>query len=164
MHHALRLPAIVLSSVALFACAAPQEAPKPAPEKAEVQHTTSSSLKPLEKKKFGGEITEKESTPLTELLKQPGKYSAKMVRTEGVVSAVCKSMGCWMELGDAKGHAHVKMSQHSFFVPRDASGHRAIVQGKVITQERDHCTEESEKALGSVAKVEIEATAVEFID
>jgi hypothetical protein len=88
------------------------------------------------------------------------------VRTEGVVSAVCQSMGCWMQLSDAAGQAHIKMAGHSFFVPKDASGHRAIVQGKVIsaTGGSDECAEEAKQATGKIAKIEFEATGVEFID
>jgi hypothetical protein len=88
------------------------------------------------------------------------------VRTEGVVSAVCQSMGCWMEIRDEAGQAHIKMAGHSFFVPKDASGHRAVVQGTVlsITTPKDECASEAEKQTGAVAKVEIVATGVEFVN
>ena len=88
----------------------------------------------------------------------------KTVRTEGVVSAVCKSMGCWMEIADPAGQAHIKMAGHSFFVPRDASGHRAVVQGTVLRPSHDECSEEAKQQTGAVAKIEIEATGVEFLD
>jgi hypothetical protein len=135
----------------------------PAPEKG-VQRATATPLKPLERKKFGAEITEKTSTALDALLKEPAKFTAKTVRTEGVVSAVCKSMGCWMEIADPVGQAHIKMAGHSFFVPRDASGHRAVVQGTVLRPSSDECSEEAKAQTGAVAKIEIEATGVEFVD
>ena len=50
-----------------------------------------------------------------------------------MVSAVCQSMGCWMQITDTSGKAHIKMAGHSFFVPKESSGHRAMVQGKVLT-------------------------------
>jgi hypothetical protein len=129
-------------------------------------------LKPLEKKQFGAAITEKGPTPLNSLVKEPEKFANQTVCTEGVVSAVCKSMGCWMEIADDSGQAHIKMAGHSFFIPREASGHRARIQGKVIPAAdaqdtcgaKDNCRENAEKETGKVAKIEIEATGVEFLD
>jgi hypothetical protein len=163
----------LLTVIALSLCAcgrAPEDAPAPsaaaaAGDTASPLKAEATPLKPLPKKKFGGEITEKSSTALTEIVRHPQQFSAKTVRTEGLVSAVCKNKGCWMELADSAGFAHVKMAGHSFFVPRDSAGHRAIIQGKVITMPGDdHCSEEAREQTGQVAKVEIEATGVEFVD
>jgi hypothetical protein len=140
------------------------EAPAPAPDKATVQHATASTLTPLAQKKFGDAITEKSNTTLDALLKDPKQFQTKTVRTEGVVSAVCKAMGCWMEIADTAGQAHIKMAGHKFFVPKDASGHRAVVQGTVVRANEDECSEEAKQQTGAVAKIEIEATGVEFVD
>jgi hypothetical protein len=129
-----------------------------------VQRATVTELSPLPTKKFGTEITEKSSTPLDALMKEPGRFAAKTVRTEGVVSAVCQEMGCWMEISADDGQAHIKMAGHKFFIPRTASGHRAVVQGKVLNDDKDHCAEEAEAQTGKVAKVQLEATGVEFVD
>ena len=92
------------------------------------------------------------------------------MRTTGIVTAVCKSMGCWMEIGDEKGLAHIQMAGHSFFVPRDSNGHHAVVQGKVLTEAAptcgDGCRDEGAKpsAGAKVAKIEIEATGVVLVD
>lgn len=168
--HRLAVLAALLGSIPLVACGRPQEEAAAAPTAiaetpgAQPLRATSSPLKPLSQKKFGGEITEKQSTPLNSLVKHPAQFNAKTVRTEGVVVAVCKNKGCWMELSDEAGFAHVKMAGHSFFVPRDSSGHRAVIQGRVVNAPKDHCTEEAEEQTGAVAKVEIEATGVEFVD
>jgi|SRR5580692_12826907 hypothetical protein len=165
------LPCLLLAAaVPLAACA---QAPGPsegaaAPPAATggVQRATATELKPLAKKKFGAEITERTTTGIDALLRAPEKWTSKTVRTEGVVSAVCQSMGCWMEIRDEAGQAHIKMAGHSFFVPKDASGHRAVVQGTVlsVTSPKDECTTEAEKQTGAVAKVEIVATGVEFVN
>ena len=129
------------------------------------------AIKPLDKKKFGAEITEKSAVPLTTLVKESDKYASQTIRTEGTVTAVCQSMGCWMEISDETGHAHVKMAGHSFFVPAAANGHRAVVQGKVVGSpepnacgDKDGCREKAEAQTGRVAKVEFEATGIEFVD
>lgn len=159
--------------VGLAACS-PEPAPqaKPAPEAAKPQETTPAPSKPQEKRQFGAPITESKSTELAELMKEPAKFAGQTVRTEGKVTAVCKSMGCWMEIGDEKGTAHIKMAGHSFFIPKDASGHRAVVQGKMLGAAEeggacgmgDSCRSDHEKQSGKVAKLELEATGVELVD
>jgi Domain of unknown function (DUF4920) len=152
----------LVGSLALAGCGRAPEAVEAAPEKA--PSTDHAAIKPLAQKKFGGAITEKTTTALDVLLREPARFQAKTVRTEGVVSAVCKAMGCWMEIADTAGQAHIRMAGHSFFVPRDASGHRAVVQGTVIRANDDECSEEAKQQTGAVAKIEIEATGVEFVD
>ncbi len=158
----------LVSAAALTACSKAPASTDISGEKAQtgVQQASVNTLRPLSTKKFGGEITEKDSTPLPTLMQEPGKFSAKTVRTEGTVSAVCQEMGCWMEIKDASGQAHIKMAGHSFFIPKEASGHRAVVQGKVLNIEanKGHCEAEAEAQTGQVAKVEIEATGVQFLD
>jgi len=73
-----------------------------------------------------------------------------------------------MEIGDENSKAHVKMSGHSFLVPRTSDGHRAVVQGVVSATEaenscgaKDNCGGPEH---GANAKLEIVATGVEFID
>ncbi|MGK3999640.1 DUF4920 domain-containing protein [Sorangium sp. So ce1024] len=152
---------------------APPAPAAPAEEVASPMQASASGIARLEKKQFGAPITETSTTPLPELLQDPGKFSGKTVRTEGVVSAVCKSMGCWMEIADESGAAHIKMAGHSFFVPKNASGHRAVVQGTMVASDaepgaacgaKDNCRGEAEKQTGRVAKIELEATGVQFLD
>lgn len=135
------------------------------------EQATAASIKPLDKKKFGAEITEKNAVPLTALVTSSEKYASQTIRTEGTVTAVCQSMGCWMQIGDENGQAHIKMAGHSFFIPAAANGHRAIVQGKLVSAPepnacsgKDGCREKAEAETGRIAKIELEATGVEFVD
>ena len=152
-------------ALALGSCTTRSE---PAPAPSAVAEATPSAqrgpLVPLAQKQFGAPLTETETTPLDALLRDSGKFAKKTIRTEGVVSAVCKSMGCWMELGDDSGLVHVRMAGHAFFVPKNASGHRAAVQGIVLPPSNSECTEEAKAQTGKTAKVELEATGVSFID
>jgi len=169
--------ALAAFTLALGACAkseapAPEAAAPavpPAEQKLDPKAASAEVIKPLTQKKFGSPVTETKATTLTDLVKEPGKFADQTVRTEGVVSAVCKSMGCWMEITDTSGQAHIKMAGHSFFVPREASGHRAVVQGKVMPAAADKGTCGPDDGCGQgtsakMAKVEIEATGVEFVD
>jgi starvation-inducible outer membrane lipoprotein len=175
MRAAVLLASSAVLALALAACAKapdPSATASPAPEANTPKAAQAAALKPLEKKQYGAAITEAANTSIASLAKEPEKFANQTVRTEGVAVAVCKSMGCWMEIADDSGQAHIKMAGHSFFVPKDASGHRARVQGKVIPAAaaqdqcamKDNCRENAEKETGKVAKVEIEATGVEFLD
>jgi hypothetical protein len=134
------------------------------------QRASNTPVTPLQKTKFGAAITETASTPLNSLVQDPTRFADKTVRTEGMVTAVCQSKGCWMQLSDETGVAHVKFAGYGFFVPKDASGHRAVVQGKILPSGPDECSgkdgcrEKGEQESGRVAKLEFEATGVEFVD
>jgi len=148
----------VLPSAALLPSAA-------APKQSEPGSASSASLA---NQKFGQPITETTETTLAAISAAPADFANKTIRTTGLVTAVCKSAGCWMEIGDENSKAHVKMSGHSFLVPRTSDGHRAVVQGVVSATEaenscgaKDNCGGPEH---GANAKLEIVATGVEFID
>lgn len=98
--------------------------------------------------------------PLADIAREPGKYANRTVATTGTVTAVCQEMGCWMEIQDASGRAHVRMHGHSFFVPRTAAGHMARVQARVV-RHRESC-QESPAPQAETAKIELDATGVEL--
>jgi hypothetical protein len=101
--------------------------------------------------------------PLADLAAHPGAYGSRSIATSGKVTAVCQEMGCWMELADASGKAHVRMHGHDFFVPKTASGHLARVQATVVAGAKgsdDECEDEKEGA--KQAKVQLDATGVEL--
>lgn len=50
---------------------------------------------------FGKGVSLKEATPIASLYETPAKFVGKTVRIDGVVSAVCEEMGCWMALADS---------------------------------------------------------------
>lgn len=104
-----------------------------------------------------------EKVLLTDLVKSPGKYADKTVITEGKIVAVCASKGCWIEIGDESGSAHVKLGGHKFFVPRSANGRNATVEAKVLPAvDEGHCEAEAKEQTGKVAKIELVATGVEL--
>jgi hypothetical protein len=101
--------------------------------------------------------------PLGDVAAHPSQYASQVIATSGKVTAVCQEMGCWMELRDESGTAHVRMHGHSFFVPKTASGHIARVQAKVVKATGTECDEEESKGAGQgLAKVELDATGVEL--
>jgi hypothetical protein len=98
-------------------------------------------------------------------VKDPKAYKGKPIVTTGTVTAVCQSMGCWMEIKDADGEAHVKMAGEKFFVPKTSAGHHARVQGTLVdvAGEDEECAKEASDQTGKqVAKLQLEATGVEL--
>jgi hypothetical protein len=116
--------------------------------------------------RFGAPITLTETTELAAIVANPGQFSGRPIRTEGTVTAVCQSAGCWMQISDAAQRVHVKMHGHSFFIPRNAAGRRARVQGTVVGgNPNGHCEQEAAEMTGHQAaqRLEIDATGVELL-
>jgi hypothetical protein len=118
-----------------------------------------------------------ESAALAEVAKDPRRFANRKIATSGTISAVCQHAGCWMEMKDDAGEAHIKMAGHAFFIPRTASGKKARVMAKlamdpaepVACQGDGHkgkgCRAEAEEQLGRpLAKLELVASGVEILD
>jgi uncharacterized protein YdeI (BOF family) len=188
-HASLPRYALVLSFFLALAACRSEAAPEPA-------KTTSSTMAPdpvtkpspapvspasAGKLVLGAPIADGagQKASLTEVAKAPSSFANKKLVMEGKVTAVCQHRGCWMELRDESGEAHVKMAGHAFFVPKNASGKKARVMGKLALapagascgdESPGHaggagCKAEAEKQLGRpLAKLELEAEGVEILD
>src|SRR6187200_1081679 len=49
-----------------------------------------------EETKLGAGVTLKDATAIASLVENPADYVGKTVRVDGVATAVCEMMGCWM--------------------------------------------------------------------
>jgi hypothetical protein len=144
-------------SIAAFGCRS-QELPVEGTASARASATASNSLK------LGAPIRSTTVVPLTSIAKDTQKYAKTTVKTEGKVTAVCQAMGCWMEIVDTNSEAHIRMSGHSFFIPKNAAGRRAFVEGTVLPRpDNGECEQEAEQATGKTVKVELDATGVELL-
>ncbi len=82
--------------------------------------------------KRGAEIGDSKMVSLKKVIKNPEKYSGKMVRVKGFVVRSCQKEGCWAELGatkDAKQTVRVKMKDHNFFIPLKSAGYKVLTEG-----------------------------------
>lgn len=67
-----------------------------------------------------------------ELMKNPEAHAGKTIQVEADVRKACSKKGCWMELSDGKGAGmRVKFKDYGFFVPLDAQGAKAKVEGEL---------------------------------
>ncbi|MEZ5045406.1 MAG: DUF4920 domain-containing protein [Chitinophagaceae bacterium] len=87
-------------------------------------------LKRSNAQEFCGKITEDGALPvdsITSLLQNSDEQVGKL---KGEISAVCQKKGCWMELTKQDGSlVRVTFKDYGFFMPKDASGKTAIVEG-----------------------------------
>ena len=103
---------------------------------------------------YGAGVSLKETTPLAQLIDTPATFEGKTVRVEGVVTAVCMHMGCWMALtpdasaADAKTML-IKVDDGVIVFPPSAKGKRAVAQGVI---ERIGGTREGQEAASEHAK------------
>jgi hypothetical protein len=102
--------------------------------------------------------------PVATLLATPDAHVGKTVKCEGKVARVCQAAGCWLELQPESGGEglRVPMAAHAFFIPQDAVGHVAVVEGELKRRElpdaqKAHYAGEGMKAMGPLA---LEATSV----
>ena len=49
--------------------------------------------------KYGAGVSIAKATPIKELYASPEQFVGKTLRVDGVVTAVCTEMGCWLALG-----------------------------------------------------------------
>ena len=110
---------------------------------------------------------------LAALLAAPEKHAGKRVQVEGQVRKACERKGCWMELAEGAQGAGVRVTfkDYGFFVPVDAAGSAARVEGHVqvatLTEDRaKHYESEGAQvprgADGKPREVQLVATGVEL--
>ena len=81
--------------------------------------------------KYGDEnITEDGAISGEDLISILELKDSAQVKVQGIISAVCQKKGCWMYIDlDPNNQMLVKFLDYGFFVPLDASGKTAIVEG-----------------------------------
>jgi hypothetical protein len=100
---------------------------------------------------YGAKITEEGAIPAAELRKAlEGKDSVR-IKVVGTIDECCKKKGCWMDLVLSEDeYMKVKFKDYDFFVPKDADGMTAIIEGwakfeKLTPEEIKHYAEDAGK-------------------
>jgi hypothetical protein len=85
---------------------------------------------------FGEKITADNAVSISELGELMGDKKEVAVKLEAPIEAVCQKKGCWMDLKTTEGESmRVTFKDYAFFVPKDASGKMAIVEGVAKVEE-----------------------------
>lgn len=125
--------------------------------------------------KRGAAIGDAKQVSLAKVMKDPAKYSGKLLRVEGVIVRSCKQEGCWAELAPDKDSKSVRvtMKDHAFFIPLQSAGALAKAEGvfsvKTLSKEHvDHLIKDdgakfdNRNADGTVTEISFEATGIEL--
>jgi hypothetical protein len=89
---------------------------------------------PLDDTKLGAGVTLADPTPIPLIVKAPAAYVGKTVRIDGVATAVCEEMGCWMAVADSPRKnaptIRVKVEHEGAIVfPMSAKGKHVSAEG-----------------------------------
>ncbi len=103
--------------------------------------------------KLGAGVGQTEVTSIKALYETPEKFVGKTIRIDGVVTAVCEEMGCWMAIGaDAKAEQVVRLKvghEGGIVFPLSARGKSASAEG--VFEKIAATDEESQRAAGEQA-------------
>ena len=92
--------------------------------------------------KLGTGVSLKDSTAIKALVEQPAAYVGKTLRVDGVATAVCSAMGCWMAVaaeGDEKGATvRIKVDDGVIVFPMTAKGRKVSAEGVFEVVGRGH--------------------------
>ena len=115
---------------------------------------------PVDEQKLGEGVTLKEATPIARLTEQPKAFVGKTIRVDGVATAVCEMMGCWMAIApenDATGQTvRLKVEDGVIVFPVSAKGKKVSAQGVFEVVGAD---KESQEAAGEHASRDPKASA-----
>lgn len=118
----------------------------------------------IEVLKFGEEITEDGAITPAEFLTKFEEKDSSEVKLTAYINEVCSKKGCWMvlDLGEGKD-MRVTFKDYGFFVPKDAAGKLATVQGVAKMDTTDVATLKHYAEDAGESQEEIDAiTAPEF--
>ena len=115
---------------------------------------------------FGAGISLTEPTRLETLLDAPDAYAGKNVLVRGRLTDVCQKKGCWTILRDGESSVRVRFLDYAFFLPSDAVGREALVEGEVsvrVLSEKDARHYAEETAGGSPEEIHGPQREVGFV-
>jgi hypothetical protein len=84
---------------------------------------------------FGAAIEGKGAMAAKKVTKKMGNSESAEMKVKGQIVDVCQAKGCWMtiDLGNEET-MRVKFKDYGFFVPKDAAGKTAIIEGVAVKE------------------------------
>lgn len=79
---------------------------------------------------YGEKITADSAVAISELAALMGDKTEMPIKITGEITDVCQKKGCWMEINNPAGEpVRVTFKDYGFFMPKDAAGKIAIMDG-----------------------------------
>ena len=112
-------------------------------------------------KHFGAKIKPTGAISYDALLAELDAKDSLKVKVVGKVEGVCQVKGCWMNIiSDAEGKPKmfVKFKDYAFFMPKDISGRKVVMQGMAYREvtpvdELRHYAEDAGKSAAEIALI-----------
>ena len=82
-------------------------------------------------KSYGEGVSLNEAIPIDTLIENADDYVGKKVRVDGVITAVCKKRGCWMQVTDKESGSgvRIKVEDGVIVFPYESMGQEAAAEG-----------------------------------
>ena len=115
---------------------------------------------------FGAGLTLATTTSLVDVVASPERHFEAPILVEGRLTDLCMKKGCWTVLADGKASVRVRFQDYGFFLPKDALGARALVEGVAqirTLSEREARHYASESQNGEPAAIEGPKREVSFM-
>lgn len=90
-----------------------------------------------DKKHFGATIDAQNAISYDDLLQKMSSTDSTNAKVTGKVSEVCQAKGCWMTIisdDPSKPEMRVTFKDYAFFMPKDLSGKRVVIDGKAVME------------------------------
>lgn len=109
---------------------------------------------------FGAQVVSDQYIDFDGLMAQLARKDTVNTTMQATVSEVCQAKGCWMTLhgADQSSEVMVRFKDYGFFVPKNISGRKVVVQGQayktvVPVSELRHYAEDAGKSKEEIAKI-----------
>lgn len=121
-------------------------------------------------KHFGTTITANNAIPYEKVMAKMANTDSLNMKVTGKVKEVCLKKGCWMTLvSDKPGYPEMRVTfkDYAFFMPKDLSGKRVVVDGfaRVETTSVEtlrHFAEDAKKSPQEIAAIKEPKREVSF--
>jgi hypothetical protein len=123
---------------------------------------------------FGADLSLESVTPLATVAGAPEHYANEPVLVSGRLTDLCTKKGCWTVITDDGVTMRVRFQDYGFFLPKNALGNDALVEGvvvsrKVSAREARHIASESQGGAtppieGPTRELGFVATGVRLLD
>lgn len=117
---------------------------------------------------FGAEITADGAITAAELPAKLNGGDSVRVKLSGTIDKVCQMKGCWMTMDAGGSDMRVTFKDYEFFVPKDAGGNEAIIEGYAMVDTTGvemlrHFAEDEGKSAEEIAMITEPEVSISFV-
>ncbi len=118
---------------------------------------------------YGKHITADNAVDIITLASNPSDAASYKGKVTGTVTSACQNKGCWFEMDMGKGETMmVTFKDYGFFVPKDISGKKVVVEGVAETKtisvdEQKHYAMDAGKDEAEINSITQSETELSFV-